>query len=85
MYYQTELDVWKFPWWSGACDTIRDIKDAELMDELQEHLEMMFADCEVPPTDTEINDYLWHDRAQVYEALGLDENGKPKEDEDEDE
>ena len=78
MTYQTEFDVYEFPWWSGACDTIRDIENAGLMDELQEHLETVFSEDEGNhPTDTDINDYLWHDREQVYSALGLDKNGKP--------
>ena len=34
------------------------------------------------PTDTEINDYVWHDRSIVYRAIGLDENGRIPEGED---
>ena len=78
MEYRTEFDVWEFPWWSGARDTIEDIKKADKMDELQSHLEDVFSCDETPPTDTDINDYVWHDRAHVYEALELDENGHPK-------
>jgi hypothetical protein len=39
-----------------------------------QHLEEVFADR--TPTDTEVNDYLWHDREYVYEAVGLNENGE---------
>lgn len=28
------------------------------------------------PTDTEVNDYLWHDRQYVYKAVGLNANGE---------
>lgn len=83
MTYKVEFDVNTFEWWSGARDTIKDIENAGKMDELQSHLEEVFADSD--PTDTDINDYVWHDREFVYEALGLDENGElPEEEEDED-
>lgn len=60
--------------WSGALDTLADIENAGKEDELMQHLEDMFADR--TPTDTEVNDYLWHDREYVYEALGLNSNGE---------
>ena len=60
--------------WSGALDTLEDIEKADKEDELMQHLEEVFADS--TPTDTEVNDYLWHDRELVYEAVGLNENGE---------
>ena len=60
--------------WSGALDTLADIEKADKEDELMQHLEEVFA--ERTPTDTEVNDYLWHDREYVYEAVGLNENGE---------
>ena len=60
--------------WSGALDTLADIENADKEEELMQHLEDMFADR--TPTDTEVNDYLWHDREYVYEALGLNSNGE---------
>lgn len=70
--------------WSGAIDTLDDIRNADLEEELMQHLEEVFIDDE--PTETELNDYLWHDRSYVYEALGLDENGEiPSDDEDDEE
>ena len=60
--------------WSGALDTLADIEKADKEEELMQHLEDMFADR--TPTDTEVNDYLWHDREYVYEALGLNSNGE---------
>ena len=83
MEYKQEFSVDTFPWWSGACDTIEDIRNAGLMDELESHLEEVFGYGEEPPTATDINDYVWHDRAMVYEALGLDENGEVPDEEDE--
>ena len=83
MEYKQDFDVNTFEWWSGAKDTIADIEAADKMDELQSHLEEVFGYGEIP-TNTDINDYVWHDRASVYEALGLDENGEiPADDEDE--
>lgn len=60
--------------WSGAIDTLNDIQNADKEDELMQHLEEVFFDSE--PSETDVNDYLWHDRECVYEALGLNENGE---------
>lgn len=60
--------------WSGALDTLADIEKANKEEELMQHLEEVFMDK--TPTDTEINDYLWFERASVYEAVGLNENGE---------
>ena len=84
MEYKQDFDVNTFQWWSGARDTIKDIEAAGLMDELQSHLEEVFGYGEIP-TDSDINDYVWHDSESVYEALGLDENGELPEEEEEDE
>lgn len=69
--------------WSGALDTLEDIENADLEEELMEHLEEIFRDS--TPTETEVNDYLWHDRESVYYALGLNENGELEEEENEEE
>ena len=60
--------------WSGARDTLEDIIKAELEDEFMEHLEETFYVEEI--TDTELNDYIWFERYDIYESLGLDEDGK---------
>ena len=60
--------------WSGALDTLADIERANKEDELMEFLEEVFADR--TPTDTEVNDLLWHDREYVYENVGLNANGE---------
>lgn len=70
--------------WSGAKDTLEDIIKAELEDEFMEHLEMVFgADEEI--TDTELNDYIWFERDEIYSSLGLDENGEVINDDEDDE
>lgn len=66
--------------WSGARDTLDDIKNADLEEEFMDYLEGLFGDEEVE--DTTLNDYIWFERDEIYEALGLNENGElPKEDE----
>ena len=84
MVYSKEFSVDTFPFWSGAKDTFEDVCKAGKMDELQSLIEEQFADKETPPTETEINDFVWFERDFIYDQLGLDENGElPDEDEDE--
>ena len=76
MYVKIEMDyrTLKNNSWSGALDTLKDIEEADKEDELMYFLEEIFAD--ITPTETELNDFLWHDRDYIYESLGLDENGR---------
>ena len=60
--------------WSGALDTLKDIENADKEEELMNFLEEIFADR--TPTETEVNDLLWHDREYVYENVGLNSNGE---------
>ena len=76
MVYSKEFSVDTFPFWSGAKDTIKDVQTASKMDELQSLIEEQFADSETPPTETEINDFVWFERDFIYDQLGLDENGE---------
>ena len=65
--------------WSGAVDTIADIQNANKETEFMNFLEAVF--CDEVPTDTEVNDFIWHDRDYIYENIGLTENGELPEDE----
>ena len=65
--------------WSGARDTIADIQNANKEDEFMNFLEAVF--CDEVPTDTEVNDFIWHDRDYIYESIGLTEDGELPEDE----
>lgn len=67
--------------WSGAVDTLEDIEKADKEEELMELLEQVFFD-EIP-TDTEVNDYLWFERDEIYSNLGLNANGGLEEEEEE--
>ena len=82
MEYKADFDAETFGWWSGARDTIKDIKNAGKMEELKSHIEDVFYGD--TPTETQINDYVWYERDTIFNALGLDEDGNPI-DEDEDE
>ena len=81
MVYSKDFSVDSFEFWSGAKDTVDDVRRAEKMDELQSLIEEQFSDR--IPTETEINDFVWFERGYIYSQLGLDENGKLPEDEDE--
>lgn len=82
MIYSKDFSVDSFEFWSGAKDTVKDVREAGKMDELQEVIEEQFADC--VPTATQINDFVWFEREFIYSQLDLDENGElPDEDEDE--
>lgn len=82
MVYSNEFSVDSFEFWSGAKDTVKDVREAGKMDELQEVIEEQFADR--VPTATQINDFVWFEREFIYSQLDLDENGElPDEDEDE--
>ena len=67
--------------WSGAVDTIADVQNANKENEFMDFLEMIFIDREEPPTDTEVNDFIWFERDYIYENIGLTENGNLPEDE----
>ena len=62
--------------WSGAVDTITDIQNANKEDEFMNFLEMVFMDREEPPTDTEVNDFIWFERDYIYSNIGLTEDGE---------
>ena len=67
--------------WSGAVDTIADVQNANKENEFMDFLEMIFMNREEPPTDTEVNDFIWFERDYIYENIGLTENGNLPEDE----
>ena len=77
MVYSKDFSVDSFEFWSGAKDTVNDVRAAGKMDELQEIIEEQFSDR--VPTATQINDFVWFERGYIYSQLGLDENGKPEE------
>ena len=76
MKYTKEFSVDGFPFWGGAKDTVDDVRKAGKMDELEAVVEAAFECDEEPPTETQVNDFVWFERDLIYGQLGLDENGK---------
>lgn len=70
--------------WSGAKDTLDDIRNANLEDEFMDLLDTYFG-TEEEVDDTELNDFIWFERSTIYADLGLDENGEIITEEDDDE
>lgn len=77
MYIKVEVEG--FYWlkdncWGGAIDTLNTIEDNEKEDEFIDWLEQCF-DCGYNelPTLTELNDYLWFEDEEIFEALGIGE------------
>ena len=66
--YQT---MENFNAWSGAIDTLETIKKHGKIKELEYFLEEMF--FEEVPTETQINDLLWHDTEWVFAHLNIKE------------
>ena len=56
--------------WSGAIDTLQDIANVNLEEELMENLETIYFLGEIP-TDTEVNDFIWFERDTMQSDLGL--------------
>lgn len=60
--------------WSGAIDTLTTIEEHDKEDEFMEHLKDVFGFYyDNVPTMTEVNDYLWFDWEDIFEALGISE------------
>lgn len=60
--------------WSGAIDTLNKILDNNKEKELMNLLEIEF--CNVIPTITEVNDFLWFEDDFIFEQLGINDNGE---------
>ena len=72
MVIKTEISSFdEFHAWSGGKDTLEDLS-RDQQERLFQYAEEIFPDgC----TDTELNDWLWFDRENIYEYLGIDEDG----------
>jgi len=69
MTYTQEFDVDNFPFWSGAKDTIKEVKKAKKMDGLQILVEDYFGGT--VPTKTQINDFVWFQSGYIFSSLGI--------------
>ena len=72
MQFTQEFNVDTFNFWSGAKDTIKDVKKAKKMDELQTLIEDYFANQ--TPTKTQVNDFVWFQRDFIFEQLEISSN-----------
>lgn len=71
MKYTVEESLYNFKAWSGGKDTLDDLLEHGVVDEAEEYIDMIFADREELPTDTEINDILWFERDEIYRYCGI--------------
>lgn len=72
--------LYEFEAWSGAQYTKNKLMENGIDEEFINFAEELFPDgC----TDMELNDLLWFESEMIFEHFGLDENGDPKEEEDE--
>ena len=55
--------------WNSATDTLMRIEEENKEDELMQLLEEIFTEV---PSETEVNDLLWHDPEYVYYKLGIE-------------
>lgn len=63
MQYTTEFDVSTFEFWSGARDTAEEWRKKGRLAELGELIESAFEGLPTPPSETDINDFVWFDEA----------------------
>ena len=71
MKYTVEENLYNFKAWSGGKVTLDDLLEHGVVDGAEEYIEMIFADREELPTDTEINDILWFERDEIYRYCGI--------------
>ena len=74
MIYSKEFNVDTFPWWSGAKDTIAEVKKHNKMDDLQSLIEETFSDR--VPSATEVNDFVWFERSWILTQLDIEDDEK---------
>lgn len=58
--------------WSGALDTLETIEEHNKEQDFFDMLEYMFDYSDETPTLTELNDYVWFDRENIYTELDID-------------
>lgn len=71
MYYKQVFDINEFEFWSGGLDTFTELQEHVTLEQIQNHIENHFS--EEIPTDTDINDYLWYNRDEIFAELGIKE------------
>jgi hypothetical protein len=69
------VDIFNFHYlyaqsWGGALDVLDEIKMAAKQDELMEYLDSVF---EETVDEGMLNDYIWFECEEIYQALGMGE------------
>ena len=65
MFYKTEFDIYKFPFWSGANDRI-ETATPEQIEQVRQRIESTFCDEENIPEDVDINDLVWFECDDIF-------------------
>lgn len=60
--------------WGGAIDTLDTIKENNKEDELLSLINDILEGYDGGLHRTQLNDYLWFDRDDIYESLGIEED-----------
>ena len=66
-----EISMENFEAWSGAVETLETIKEHGKIKELEYLIQKEF--FRKPPTETQINDFLWFDDEYIFEVLNIKE------------
>lgn len=59
--------------WAGALKVLDEIQLAEKTEELMTYLDYVFDSDENIPSDIDVNDYIWFECDEIYQALGMRE------------
>lgn len=71
MYFKQVFDINEFEFWGGGLATFTELQEHVTLEQIQYHIENHFSD--EMPTDTDINDYLWHERDEIFAELDIKE------------
>lgn len=58
--------------WGGAIDTLKTIEENEKEDDLLSLINSILESYNGGLDRTQLNDYIWFDRDDIYESLGID-------------
>lgn len=64
MFYKVDFDIKDFKFWGGAKDRIESATDEQIKQVEQKILDCF---CDMIPTDTEINDFVWFDCDDIFD------------------
>lgn len=68
-----QISIKEFQGWSGGEETLQRIWDEGKIDELDDLLESMYPEGK-EINETELNDWLWFGRDEIFELLGIQDS-----------